>query len=413
MECNIGPDFKEICMKKEDKEAVIVGAVRTAIGKFGGRLKDLRAYQLAGTVMEAALTRAGVEKGAVDEVIAGDCIQCADEANTARTAALSIGIPVDVPAYTVQKQCSSSMQALSCARTQILAGEADIVLVVGVESMSNAPYVLKTARWGQRLNHGELTDTIWELLYSGSGLLGRRMIMGETAENLALKYAISRQEQDEVALRSHRNAERAVKNGTFDEEIVPVSVNTRKGMSLVDKDEHPRIGLTMDELTALKPAFQKDGTVTAGNASGINDGAASIVVTSRIRAKDLGLAPLARIVAQSSAGVPPEIMGYGPVPATQKLLARTGVPLKGIGLFEVNEAFAAQYIACEKGLGLDREKVNVNGSGIGLGHPVGCTGVRLVVSLLHEMRRRNERYGLATLCVGGGMGMSTLLELED
>ncbi|MFA6148096.1 MAG: acetyl-CoA C-acetyltransferase [bacterium] len=400
-------------MGPKDKDVVIVGAVRTAIGKFGGSLKDLRAYQLAGMVMESALARAGVEKGAVDEVIAGDCIQCVDEANTARTAALSIGIPVEVPAYTVQKQCSSSMQALSCARTQILAGEADIVLVAGVESMSNAPYVLKTARWGQRLNHGELTDTIWELLYSGSGLLGRRMIMGETAENLALKYGISRQEQDEVALRSHRNAERAVKNGTFNEEIVPVSVNSRKGMSLVDTDEHPRIGLTMDELTALKPAFRKDGTVTAGNASGINDGAAAIVVASRARAKDLGLAPLARLVAQASAGVSPEIMGYGPVPATQKLLARTGVPLKEIGLIEVNEAFAAQYIACEKGLGLDREKVNVNGSGIGLGHPVGCTGVRLVVSLLHEMRRRNERYGLATLCVGGGMGMSTLLELEN
>lgn len=400
-------------MNARDKEVVIVSAVRTAIGKFGGRLKDLRAYQLAGKVMETALARARVEKEAVDEVIAGDCIQCVDEANTARTAALSIGIPAEVPAYTIQKQCSSSMQALSCARTQILAGEADIVLVVGVESMSNAPYVLKSARWGQRLNHGELTDAIWELLYSGSGLLGRRMIMGETAENLALKYGISRQEQDEVALRSHRNAERAVKNGTFREEIVPVAVNSRKGMSLVDTDEHPRIGLTMEDLTALEPAFRKEGTVTAGNASGINDGAAAIVVTSRSRARDLGLAPLARIAGQTSAGVPPEIMGYGPVPATQKLLARTGVPLKEIGLIEVNEAFAAQYIACEKGLGLDREKVNVNGSGIGLGHPVGCTGIRLVVSLLHEMRRRNERYGLATLCVGGGMGMSTLLELEN
>jgi len=399
-------------MSGNDRDVVIVSAVRTPIGKFGGGLKDLRAFQLAGTVMEAALARAGVEKGSVDEVIAGDCIQRSDEANTARTAALSIGIPVEVPAYTVQKQCSSSMQALSSARTQILAGEADIVLVAGVESMSNAPYVLGTARWGQRLNHGEMTDTIWDLLYSGSGLLGRRMIMGETAENLAMKYSISRQEQDEVALRSHRNAARAMKSGTFKEEIVPVAVKTRKGETLVEADEHPRPGVTMEELSALKPAFQKDGTVTAGNASGINDGAAAVVVTSRAKARELGLTPLVRVVAQTSAGVPPEIMGYGPVPATMKLLARTGVSLGEIGLVELNEAFAAQYLACEKGLGLDRGKVNVNGSGIGLGHPVGCTGIRLVVSLLHEMRRRGERLGLATLCVGGGMGMSTLLELE-
>lgn len=398
-------------MSSSDKDVVIVSAVRTPIAKFGGGLKDLRAYQLAGNVMEAALSKVGLEKEEVDEVIAGDCIQCADEANTARTAALSIGIPVEIPAYTVQKQCSSSMQALSSARTQILAGEADIILVAGVESMSNAPYILNTVRWGQRLNHGELTDTIWELLYSGSGLLGRRMIMGETAENLVFRYNISRQEQDEVALRSHRNAEQAVRSGRFKEEIVPVVVKTRKDEMTVDTDEHPRFGMTLEELTGLKPMFQKNGTVTAGNASGINDGAAAVVVTSRARAKDLGLTPLVRVVAQTSAGVPPEIMGYGPVPATQKLLARTGVSLSQIGLIEINEAFAAQYIACEKGLGLDREKVNVNGSGIGLGHPVGCTGIRLVVSLIHEMRRRNERYGLATLCVGGGMGMSTLLEL--
>src|SRR3990172_6076283 len=276
-------------MDPKDKDVVIVGAVRTAIGKFGGSLKDLRAYQLAGAVMETALARAGVEKAAVDEVIAGDCIQCVDEANTARKAALSIGIPVEVPAYTVQKQCSSSMQALSCARTQILAGEADIVLVVGVESMSNAPYILKTARWGQRLNHGELTDAIWELLYSGSGLLGRRMIMGETAENLVFKYGINRQEQDEVALRSNNNAEHAVKNGTFKEEIVPVSVKTRKGETVVDTDEHPRFGQTIEELAALKPVFRKNGTVTAGNASGINDGAAAVVGMSRAKAEELGL----------------------------------------------------------------------------------------------------------------------------
>lgn len=399
-------------MSGRDRDVVIVSAVRTPIGKFGGGLKDLRAYQLAGMVMRAALDKAGVEMSSVDEVIAGDCIQCADEGNTARTAALSIGIPVEVPAYTVQKQCSSSMQALSSARTQILAGEADVVLVAGVESMSNAPYILKSARWGQRLNHGEMTDAIWELLFSGSGLVGRKTIMGETAENLAERYAITRQEQDEVALRSHQYAERGISSGKFKEEIVPVIITSRKGEAIVETDEHPRFGLTMGDLSPLRPAFKKDGTVTAGNSSGINDGAAAVVVTSRSKARELGLTPLARVVGQASAGVPPEIMGYGPVPATQKLLAHASVAMSEIGLVELNEAFAAQYIACERGLGLNRDTVNVNGSGIGLGHPVGCTGIRIVVSLLHEMRRRGERYGLATLCVGGGMGMSTLLELD-
>ncbi len=399
-------------MSRSDRDVVIVSAVRTPIGKFGGGLRSLRAHRLAGIAMEAALGRAGLAKDSIDEVIAGDCIQCNDEGNTARTAALSIGIPAEVPAYTVQKQCASSMQALASARTQILAGEADVVLVAGVESMSNAPYVLKGARWGQRLNHGELTDTVWDLLYSGSALLGHATIMGETAENLARRYAITRQEQDEVAVRSHRNADRATTAGIFGDEIVPVAVRSRDGESIVDRDEHPRRGLTLDALASLPPAFRKDGTVTAGNSSGINDGAAAVVVTRRAKARELGLSPLARVVGQKSAGVSPDLMGYGPVPATQKLLASTGVALADIGLVELNEAFAAQYIACERGLGLDRDRVNVNGSGIGLGHPVGCTGIRIVVSLLHEMRRRGERYGLATLCVGGGMGMSTLLERE-
>ncbi|MEW6486303.1 MAG: acetyl-CoA C-acetyltransferase [Thermodesulfobacteriota bacterium] len=399
-------------LEQRDRDVVIVSACRTAIGKFGGGLKDLRTHQLAGIAMEEAIRRAGVDKGALDEVIAGDCIQCIDEANTARTAALSIGIPVEVPAYTVQKQCSSSMQALSSARTQILAGDSDVVLVVGAESMSSAPYVLKSARWGQRLMHGEMTDTIWELLYSGSHLLGPGYIMGETAERLADKYAISRQEQDEVALRSHRNAQGAIQAGRFRDEIVPVVLKEKMGERVVDTDEHPRWGLTMEDLSGLRPAFRKTGTVTAGNASGINDAAAAAVVMSRAKAGELGLQPLARVVAQASAGVAPDLMGYGPVPATRKLLDKTGVSLEAVGLMEINEAFAAQYLACEKGLGLEREKVNVNGSGIGLGHPVGCTGLRLVVSLLYEMRRRQEQYGIATLCVGGGMGMATLLELE-
>ncbi len=397
---------------KTDRDAVIVSAVRTAIGRFGGGLKALRAHRLAGVAMEEALRRAGVAGEGLDEVIAGECIQCPDEANTARTAALAVGIPVEVPAYTVQKQCSSSMQALSSARLQILSGEAEAVLVVGVESMSNAPYVLKTARWGQRLTHGEMTDALWELLNSGSRILGNEMIMGLTAENLAERHGISRREQDEVALRSHRGAEAAIREGRFRDEIVPVRIAGKKGETVVDTDEHPRLGLTMADLERLPPVFRRDGTVTAGNSSGLNDGAAAAVVTSRARARELGLEPLARVVAQTSAGVPPEIMGYGPVPATRKLLERTGLALGDIGLVELNEAFAAQYIACERDLGLDRERTNVNGSGIGLGHPVGATGLRLVVSLVHEMRRRGVALGLATLCVGGGMGMATLVELE-
>ncbi len=397
---------------KTDRDAVIVSAVRTPIGKFGGALKDLRAHRLAALVMDEALRRAGIAGADLDEVIAGECIQCPDEANTARTAALAAGIPVEVPAFTVQKQCSSSMQALASARLLVAAGEAEAVLVVGVESMSNAPYVLKTARWGQRLTHGEMTDSLWELLNSGSRILGNEMIMGLTAENLAERHGISRADQDEVALRSHRNAEAAIREGRFADEIVPVTIPGRKGDTVVDTDEHPRFGLTPEDLAKLPPVFKKDGTVTAGNSSGLNDGAAAAVVMSRARAREVGLAPLGRIVAQTSAGVPPEIMGYGPVPATRKLLERTGVALGDIGLVELNEAFAAQYLACERDLGLDRDRVNVNGSGIGLGHPVGATGLRLVVSLLHEMRRRGVELGLATLCVGGGMGMATLVEAE-
>ncbi len=399
-------------MSKHANDVVIVSGCRTAIAKFGGSLKDLRAHQLAGVAMEEALRRAGVAKDQLDEVIVGDCIQCPDEANTARTAALAIGIPVEVPAYTVQKQCSSSMQALTSARHQILAGDAEIVLVAGTESMSNAPYVLPDARWGQRLMDGKLVDSVWELLHSGSSFLPERMIMGQTAENLARKYAISRAEQDAVALRSHANAEAATTSGRFKDEIVPVILKSRKGESVFDADEHTRFGMTLEDLAKLKPAFAKDGSVTAGNASGLNDGAAAAVVMTRAKAETLGLQPLAKIVAQTSAGVDPTLMGYGPVPAVEKLLAKTGMKLEAIGLFEVNEAFAAQYLACEKGLGLDREKVNVNGSGIGLGHPVGCTGLRIVISLLYEMRRRGEHTGIATLCVGGGMGMATLLELE-
>jgi acetyl-CoA C-acetyltransferase len=273
--------------------------------------------------------------------------------------------------------------------------------------MSQAPYLLKNARWGQRLQHGEMTDSLWEMLMDPN----YKIMMGETAERLADKYSITREEQDEVAARSHLNAIKAIDEGRFKEEICPVTVTTRKGETVVDTDEHPRREISIETLAKLKPAFRKEGgTVTAGNASGLNDGAAAVIVMSAEKAKELGLTPLARIVSYAWAGVEPDLMGYGPVPATRKALEKAGMSLGQMELIELNEAFAAQYLACEKLLELDRSIVNVNGSGIGLGHPVGATGTRIVVTLLHEMARRNNKLGLATLCVGGGLGMTIILE---
>jgi acetyl-CoA C-acetyltransferase len=399
---------------KNSNDIVIVSAARTPIGKFGEAFRTVRAHQLAATVITEVLKRANVSGDQLDDVILGDCVQAPDEANTARTAALKAGIPVEVPAVTIQRQCSSAMAALAFGVQQVKAGDSQMVLAGGVESMSSAPYVLMTARWGQRLTHGQMTDSMWELLHSGSNLLEKKgYIMGQTAENLAERYSISREEQDIVALRSHNNAEAAVKAGKFKDEIVPVPIPQKKGdPKLVDTDEHIRLGLKMEDLSRLAPAFKKDGTVTAGNSSGLNDGAAAVIITTRARAQELGMTPMAKIVAQAVAGVEPAYMGYGPVPATEKCLKRAGLTLKDIQLIEVNEAFAAQYLACEKGLGLNREITNVNGSGIGLGHPVGATGVRIVISLMYEMMRRNLSLGLATLCVGGGMGMTTIIERD-
>ncbi|WP_461833485.1 thiolase family protein [Desulfothermus sp.] len=398
---------------KKDSDVVIVSAVRTAIGKFGGIFKDFRASKLASYVLDEVVKRVNVEKQMVDDVIMGDCIQHPAEANTARTAALMANFPVEVPACTIQRQCSSAMQAIELGYLKIKNGDADIVIGGGVESMSSAFYYVDGARWGMRLQHGEFTDSMWELLHSGSRLLGEPMIMGQTAENLAEMYNISREEQDEVALRSHNNAERAIKEGKFKDEIVPIEFEKKGKKYTLDTDEHVRYGLKIEDLKRLKPVFKKDGTVTAGNSSGLNDGAAAILLMSRKKAKELGLKPLAKIIGFQVAGVDPKIMGFGPVPATKKLLEKTKISLSDIGLIELNEAFAAQYLACEKNLGLNREIVNVNGSGIGLGHPVGCTGARIMVSLMYEMKRRNVEIGLATLCVGGGMGMATIIENED
>jgi acetyl-CoA C-acetyltransferase len=394
-----------------DNDVVIVSAARTAIGRFGGSLKEVKASRLGAHVMKEVLRRADdLDPMLLDDIILGDCVQCFDEANTARTAALMAGLPFQIPAFTVQRQCSSSMQALSSGVQQIRAGDSEIVLVGGVESMSSGPYYLPNARWGMRLQNHEVVDSVWEMLHSGSRILGEPMIMGITSENLAAKYNISREAQDQLALESHSKAEAAIKAGRFKDEIVPFELPGKKGEKQVfDQDEHPRFGLKMEDLARLKPVFRPDGTVTAGNSSGLNDGGSAAIIMTRRRAKELGLAPMARIAVQAAAGVEPHLMGYGPVPSTAKALKRAGMSLKDIQLIEVNEAFAAQYIACEMGLGLDRSIVNVNGSGVGLGHPVGCTGLRIVISLIYEMARRNLEVGLATLCVGGGMGMTTIV----
>lgn len=386
-----------------DTGVVIVAAARSAIGRFGGSLRDFLPAQLTAIVFDAVIQRAGIPKENVDEVILGNCLQRSDETNTARVAALKAGFPKEVTAFTVQRNCASGMQAITSGVQEIIVGEADIVVAGGVECMSSAPYVLKTARWGQRLQHGELTDTVWEGLTDPIA----HILMGETAENLAEKYHITREEQDEIAYRSHRNAIAAIEAGKFKEEIVPVEIPGKKGeVQIFDTDEHPRRDVSLESLAKLPPAYRPGGTVTAGNASGINDGAAAVVLTSAHKAAELGLKPLGRIIGYSVAGVEPELMGYGPVPAVQKLLRKTGLKLDDFGLIELNEAFAAQYLVCEKLLGLNREITNVNGSGVALGHPVGCTGARIVVTLLYEMARRNTELGLATLCVGGGMGMA-------
>ncbi|MDW7650726.1 MAG: acetyl-CoA C-acetyltransferase [Bacillota bacterium] len=389
------------------KDVLIVSGARTPIGDFGGQFSRMLANELAVTAVGEALKRANITRDMVEEVILGNCVQRTDEPNLGRTVALRAGMPKETTGFTIQRQCSSGMQAVVSAYQEIVLGDVEIVVAGGAESMSSAPYVLKGARWGQRLQHDQFTDSLWELLTDP--LHG--ILMGVTAENLAQKYAITREEQDIIALRSHTNAARATQDGTFAEEIVAVPVKGRKGaVSLVDTDEHIRTDLSMEKLAKLPPAFKEGGTVTAGNASGLNDGAAAMVLMSGEKAASLSARPLGRLVSYAWAGVEPELMGYGPVPATQKALDKAGLKLADMDLIEVNEAFAAQYLACEKLLDLNRNIVNVNGSGVGLGHPVGCTGARIMLTLLYELRRRGKKYGLATLCVGGGMGMAVIVE---
>ncbi|WP_312111433.1 thiolase family protein [Brevibacillus reuszeri] len=388
------------------EHVVIAAAGRTPIGTFGGVLRDVSARKLAETVIRGVLEKSGVEAAQIDEVVLGNCIQRSDEANIARVVALDAGLGKEVTGYTIQRQCASGMQAMVSGASQILLGDSEIVIAGGVESMSNAPYVLKNARWGKRLMHGEMTDAMWDLLTDPH----HKILMGETAERLADRYGITREEQDEIAVRSQHNAIQAIDNGIFAEEIIGVPIKKRNEETLITQDEFPRRGVTMESLSKLKPGFRDQGTVTAGNASGLNDGASATVLMKESKANELGITPLGRIVSWAAAGVEPDLMGYGPVPAVKKALAKAGMTLSDIELIEVNEAFAAQYLAVEKLLELPREITNVNGSGISLGHPVGSTGCRIVVTLLHEMKRRQLKRGLATMCVGGGMGMAMIVE---
>lgn len=389
-----------------DREVVIIDSCRSPIGDFGGAFKDQLPSDLALQVVEALLERIKLDKAEVEEIILGQCIQRTDDANTARVVSVSGGFPKETTGVTVQRQCSSAMQAIVQGYHALYTGDLTTVVAGGVEVMSSSPYILKQARWGKRLQHGEMSDSVWEILTDP--VLG--ILMGETAENLAEKYNISRLDQDQLALRSHQNASNAIKTGRFEDEIVPITIKQRAKPDLVvNTDEHPREDLDLEQLDRLKAVFRKDGTVTAGNSSGINDGASAVLLTNREYAEKSGLKVSAKILSCAWAGVEPELMGYGPVPAIKKALTRANLTLDDIELIELNEAFAAQYLVCEQLLGLKREIVNVNGSGIGLGHPIGSTGARIVVTLLHEMEKRDLQFGLASLCVGGGMGMALVI----
>jgi acetyl-CoA C-acetyltransferase len=414
------------------KDVVIASACRTAIGAFGGTLRDLHVTKIASVAMKAAVERAGIEPTQIDDVRFGCCLEPVDSMNMTRVAMLMAGLPDTVTAATINRVCISGMEATVSGMAMIQAGMADVVLAGGAEHMSGAAYSVFNARWGCRLQDQEFVDNIMRGLHCGSHLIphpeggpvdasrpplslfkGKPYIMGATAEFVAQHMNISREEMDLVALRSHNNVERATKNGDFKDEIVPIKIPQRKGEPIVfDKDEHFRPGITIDQLRKLPPAFVPEiGKVTAGNSSGINDGAAAMVIMSAEKAKDLGIRPLARIKAIGRGACHPSVMGLSPVPAVNHLMARSGFKLSDFELIEVNEAFASQYLGVEKELGLNREITNVNGSGIGLGHPVGATGARIMITLIHAMKKRGKTVGLATLCGGGGVSMACAIEM--
>jgi acetyl-CoA C-acetyltransferase len=388
-------------------DVVIIAACRTAIGRHGGALKSMGALDLTIPVVQELMRRAGIQGEIIDDVIWGCNYQKTyNENNLARVAAIKSGLPVSVPGITVHRNCTSSMSAVQMGSYQIQCGEAEVLMVGGTDSMSNASYTVEKMRWGSRLGHAEVRDSMWDSLNS----LGIGPPMGMTAENLAEKYGISRKAQDEFAFLSHQRAIRAIDAGKFKEEILPLEVKEKNAVTLFETDEHPRRDTTLEGLAALKPAFKEGGTVTAGNSSGINDGASGMILMSARKARELGIPVMAKILSMATTGVAPEIMGIGPVSSSKKALDKAGLTIRDVELIEINEAFAAQYLACEKAMGLNREITNVNGSGIALGHPVGCTGTRIMTTLLHEMKRRDAKTGLATLCAGGGMGAAIVVE---
>jgi acetyl-CoA C-acetyltransferase len=420
-------------------EAVIVGAVRTPVGRFGGTLKNLQAYELGAVAIKGLLKKLGLnpvpseddrefypsklpaemielEKKyydydgteiKIDEVIMGNVLQAGQGQNPARQATILAGLPKETPAMTLNKVCGSGLKAIAVATASIISNDAEVIIAGGMESMSNAPYALSKARWGYRMFNGELIDImvhdgLWEKFYGYH--------MGITAENIAELYGISREEQDQLAYESHMRAIKAIDSEIFAQEIIPVTIHQKKGDIVVDTDEHPRRDTTPEKLAKLPPVFKKDGTVTAGNASGVNDGASALLLMSSKKAEELGLKPLVRVVSFAAGAIDPAYMGLGPIPAIRKALKKANLNIEDIGIFDINEAFAAQALAVIKELGLDPSITNVNGSGISMGHPIGCTGARITTTLVHEMLRRDIEYGLAGLCIGGGMGFAAVFQ---
>ena len=389
-------------------EIVIASACRTAIGSFGGSLKGVPAADLGATVIKEAVNRAGLKPEQIDEVIFGNVLQAANGQNIARQCSIKAGLPIETTAFTINIVCGSGLKAVALAANQIKAGEADIVVCGGTENMSAAPYAVPSARWGARMGNSKTIDV---MVNDGLWDAFNNYHMGITAENVAEQYGLTRQMQDEFAVASQNKAEAAVKAGRFAEEIVPVVIKGKKGDVVFDTDEYPKFGCTLEGISKLKPAFKKDGTVTAANASGINDSAAAFVVMSKEKAEELGIKPLCTIVSYATGGVDPTVMGIGPVPAVRLAMDKAGMTIEDIDLIEANEAFAAQSLAVAKDLGFDMAKVNVNGGAIALGHPIGASGARILVTLIHEMNKRDDvQTGLATLCIGGGMGQALIVK---